>query len=547
MNNKIFEVFDLEDLTSEELDNIYNLYKNSYEKSVGTSWKSHTFFDKAMDWQFFGDQQGYVAARPIGNGIYKLTVIGGNIRSILNGFNELKSLNKPIWGMVSKDILPMMHKLGFTTPNSFILKMLLKIAPKDMFGDADFTINSDGSITLHYGDVGNATKYFVSNQKYFNWLKTQIKRKIDPMKLSSILKGVLNEAKQRGNLYHFTPITNLDKILKTQYLMPNHENQISTSIRPNMDTIFGGEESEDRNNDMSEVPIVRLELDGDKISNKYKIRPFSWDEEDLGEEQIVVNGKNFYFMQYLKRIDIFTNNKKSKSNTAKIKKMSLVLQNLNIPYKIFDGLPNKSIPYRQSRADYLASIDYKPKESTFTYPWPADLIVKHDLILSDTKIKSLPDNLTINGNLFLENTPITSLPNNLTVNGNLYLSGTKITSLPNNLIVGQDLQCGSKINFIPANIKVGGDLDLSGTKITSLPDNLSVGNNLNISYTAITSLPDNLSVGKGLNARNTNLMEVPKNLTVNGNFMIWDTPLAANYSEEQLEKLLPWVNGYIRL
>lgn len=367
------------------------------------------------------------------------------------------------------------------------------------------------------------------------------------MKLSSILKEVLAEAKQRGSLYHFTPITNLAKILKSQYLIPNHEDQISTSVRPNMDTMFGGEDTESRNNDMSEVPIIRLDLDGDKISNKYKVRPYSWDEEDLGEEQIVVNGKNFYFMPYLKRIDIFKNKSISKSGLTKIKKATELLQNLNIPYKIFDGLPTNNIPYVQTRADYLASIDYKPKETPFKYPWPADLIVKHDLMLRDTKITSLPDNLTVNGSLFLEDTPIISLPNNLTVNGNLYLRGTKITELPDNLTVNGDLQTGSKIKFIPNNIKVGGDLYLAGTKITELPDNLTVGGDLNVSYTKIKSLPNNLTVGGFLDARNTLLTDIPKNLNVEKSFLIWDTPLATKYSESQLKKLLPGVKEDIRV
>ena len=48
------------------------------------------------------------------------------------------------------------------------------------------------------------------------------------------LIDLLNEAKQTGDLYHFTPITNLISILSQRVLIPNEENQVSTSRRPNM-------------------------------------------------------------------------------------------------------------------------------------------------------------------------------------------------------------------------------------------------------------------------------------------------------------------------
>jgi hypothetical protein len=159
------------------------------------------------------------------------------------------------------------------------------------------------------------------------------------IKLTNILKEVLLESKQVGNLYHFTPLENTIPILNTKYLMPNDENQISTSVRANMSTEVFEKMGYGKKN------IARLTLDGNKISNNYKIRPFSYEEEDLGEEQIVVNGKNFPFLPYLKRIDLFINKPKNK-NILKIEKK---LQNINIPYKIYEGPPIKNIPYNQSK------------------------------------------------------------------------------------------------------------------------------------------------------------------------------------------------------
>lgn len=100
--------------------------------------------------------------------------VGGDLKSILKGLNELNSLNKPIWGMVDDNIKKMIQKKGFKTPPVLILKLLLKIIPSSVFGGVDFKINSDGSITLNYSDVGEAKKYFVANDEYFNKLKKDV-------------------------------------------------------------------------------------------------------------------------------------------------------------------------------------------------------------------------------------------------------------------------------------------------------------------------------------------------------------------------------------
>jgi hypothetical protein len=155
------------------------------------------------------------------------------------------------------------------------------------------------------------------------------------IKLIELLKEI-NEGKQAGNLYHFTPLSNIVPILNSKYLIPNKQNQISTSVRANMDPdiIFD-----------NKTNLARLTLDGDKISNKYRIRPFSYEENDEGEEEIVVNGKNFPFLPYLKRIDFFIVKPKDK-NISTVEK---ILQNANIKYNIYQGTPLKNIPYKQSK------------------------------------------------------------------------------------------------------------------------------------------------------------------------------------------------------
>jgi hypothetical protein len=112
------------------------------------------------------------------------------------------------------------------------------------------------------------------------------------------------------------------------------------------------------------------------------------------------------------------------------------------------------------------------------------------------------------GDLDLENTPIQSLPDGLKVGGSLYLRGTPIQSLPDSL-------------------KVGGALNLINTPIQSLPSGLEVGGKLLLSNTPIQSLPDDLEVG--------------------GNLYLRGTPISKKYTEEEVRKMVPGVEGDIIL
>ena len=51
------------------------------------------------------------------------------------------------------------------------------------------------------------------------------------IKLIDILKEI-TEGKQVGTLYHFTPILNIFKMLKTQHLLPNEETKVVTTFTP---------------------------------------------------------------------------------------------------------------------------------------------------------------------------------------------------------------------------------------------------------------------------------------------------------------------------
>lgn len=170
----INESYNFSSLSDDKKEHIYNVFKDSYEKTTGNAWSKDKFYSRAQNWLFFGDDDGFVTVRPQQSGLYKLVGVAGNLKSILLGLNELKSLNQPVWGMVSADIQKMAQKQGFKSPPGFLLKVLLKFIPSSVFGGADFEINSDGSLTLKYDDVGDAKKYFIGNEEYFKKLKSDI-------------------------------------------------------------------------------------------------------------------------------------------------------------------------------------------------------------------------------------------------------------------------------------------------------------------------------------------------------------------------------------
>lgn len=175
-NNKYFvaeslfnEKFAGHDLSKLELSDIYKIFKTSYEKETGKSWNEEKFMKRVQNWDLFGDQDGFVAARKQKGGLYKLVGVAGNKLSILRGFNELLQTGDPVWGLVSKEIQELLNKKGFKTPSPMVAKAIAKRIPSSVLGGADFEMNKDGSITIDYPDIGKATKFFVANKQYYKW------------------------------------------------------------------------------------------------------------------------------------------------------------------------------------------------------------------------------------------------------------------------------------------------------------------------------------------------------------------------------------------
>lgn len=94
------------------------------------------------------------------------------------------------------------------------------------------------------------------------------------------LTDLLNEAKQVGPLYHFTDLYGLEGILNSNTLKVGDDSSFETGGNI-------GNVSLTRDKEMW-IFQYRIELDGNKLSNNYKITPFAWDQE-RGEAEEYIN------------------------------------------------------------------------------------------------------------------------------------------------------------------------------------------------------------------------------------------------------------------
>jgi len=95
----------------------------------------------------------------------------------------------------------------------------------------------------------------------------------------------LKEGKQVGTLYHYTSAEGLKNILKTGQLKTSEENYLGHELH--YISFTRNKNFHKKGSKFGVQTEYRIALDGDKLSNKYKIRPFSyipgWDIKDSWE------------------------------------------------------------------------------------------------------------------------------------------------------------------------------------------------------------------------------------------------------------------------
>lgn len=174
-----FEVFWESFLSSQlDLDRAYDIFKNEYMQSTGKSWSKDKFLQRAHNWDFYGDVNGFITARKQASGFVKLVGAAGSDKSKYKGFKELASLHLPVWGMVDSKIFGLLQKLGYRGPNKIELFAFKKFMTPDkmakVLGGATINDIQGNRVTLTYPDIGTVTKYYIASPEYWKKLRGNI-------------------------------------------------------------------------------------------------------------------------------------------------------------------------------------------------------------------------------------------------------------------------------------------------------------------------------------------------------------------------------------
>lgn len=135
------------------------------------------------------------------------------------------------------------------------------------------------------------------------------------VKLIDILKEAIEEAKQVGPIYHFTSYKSLMRIIKDGYKLKDYISANLPQVKAS-EKLYPSYVSFTRKKDLYSETIYRqcrITVDGDKLSNYYKITPyadvargFGRSSTDEAEERILVKPEGGYvdISKVIKAIDI---------------------------------------------------------------------------------------------------------------------------------------------------------------------------------------------------------------------------------------------------
>jgi 8-oxo-dGTP pyrophosphatase MutT (NUDIX family) len=153
-----------------DLEKAYNLFYKEYTTATGKAWPREKFYAKAQNWDFYGDDQGFIAIRPQQSGFFKLVATAGNRKSQYKALLEIAPV-LPLWGMVSADIRNLLIKRGFKEPNFIERQFLIKMLQTNKVVGGEITkFNTNGGVEMNLPDIGPTVKYFIGTDLYWKKL-----------------------------------------------------------------------------------------------------------------------------------------------------------------------------------------------------------------------------------------------------------------------------------------------------------------------------------------------------------------------------------------
>lgn len=187
------EHFELSDLSDSDQKDLYEVFKASYLKSVGTAWDEDHFRSRAFGWDFYGDKTGGIALRKQRSGLWKLDAVYGG-KQIIKAYSEMMANigDEPIWGVVTDDIGKMLEKHShgeFHMAPGLVLKTLYPFI-KGIFGDKSTGVAMDGGIEFVI-EGQKMKKYLVGNKPYFSFLVNNSSNSNLPSPIVNLLSKIL--------------------------------------------------------------------------------------------------------------------------------------------------------------------------------------------------------------------------------------------------------------------------------------------------------------------------------------------------------------------
>jgi len=154
-------------ITESKIDNLdisraYDLFKKEYIERTGYAWPFEKFLSRSYNWEFHGDDNGYVAIRRQKSGYVKLVGAAGSNKSKYLAMKEL--IKEPIWGVVTKDLYDLAIKIGMRSPTDEEKKLLQYMIPSSMLSNINI---DDNTVLVNYKDVGTIEKFFIGSEEYF--------------------------------------------------------------------------------------------------------------------------------------------------------------------------------------------------------------------------------------------------------------------------------------------------------------------------------------------------------------------------------------------
>jgi hypothetical protein len=220
--------------------------------------------------------------------------------------------------------------------------------------------------------------------------------------VKELVSPILEFAKQRGQLYHFTSLKSLIKILSSNTLIsspdykphPEHEGPL-TSLHYFSTT---RDKFLYKKNPKIASYDVRLILNGDKLSSKYKIEPYYYYHDEMIDEPAPKHDQD----ESEERI-IFKNPGEIPNASNYIIKIQILLDNVNINKSLdtikylIDKYPNIEILDKEKQINLEKSLVYE-NVNKFDFKKALQSLTKY-MLDSGMNIKPLPKLILINNDI----------------------------------------------------------------------------------------------------------------------------------------------------